>query len=421
MNITIIAVGSRGDVQPYVALGLGLQAAGHRIRIAACTNFETFVRSRGLDFFSMEGNPREMLESDEGRAWLKSSRNPIRFIKGLTRMMQPFVERSLADSWAACQGADAIIYSLLALAGYHIAEKLGLPSFAALLQPLSRTRAFPNIAIPDKVRLGGTFNLLTHIFAEQLFWQPFRQPINKWRQQTLGLPPASFFAPYGRMNRQKYPFLYGYSPSVVPKPSDWRDWLHVTGYWFLDRPADWQPPAPLVDFLAAGPPPVYIGFGSTTESDPEALTTMVLKALATAGQRGVLLTGWAGLRNADLPEDVFELESVPHGWLFPQMAAVVHHGGAGTTATGLCAGVPSIVIPSQAEMYFWGQRVTDLGVGPQPIPRKQLSVERLAAAIMTAVSDKEMQRRAAALGELIRAENGVARAVEAIHRHLSSI
>jgi UDP:flavonoid glycosyltransferase YjiC (YdhE family) len=190
--------------------------------------------------------------------------------------------------------------------------------------------------------------------------------------------------------------------------------VYVTGYWFLDRPPDWQPPADLVDFLAAGSPPVYVTFGSIIDRNPEALTKLVLEALALTGQRAILDTGWGGLSNAELPEQVFKVESdsAPHDWLLPQMAAVVHHGGTGTTFAGLRAGLPSIVVPSFGDTFFWAQRVADLGAGPPPIPKKQLSAERLAAAIHTATSDKVMQDRAAALSQQIRSEDGVARAVE---------
>lgn len=419
MNITIIAVGSLGDVQPYLALGLGLQAAGHKVRFAACANFETFVRSRGLEFFSIRCDPREWLDSNEGREWLKSGSNPIQFIRGLVRLMKPSMERSLEDSWAACQGADAIIYSLLAIGGYHIAEKLHIPSFIAPLQPVRRTSIFPNVVLPEKFNLVGTVNILTHIAAEQFFWQPFRGLINDWRQRILRLPPAPFFGPWGSMAKEKYPYLFGYSQFVMPKPRDWGDWVQVTGYWFLARPADWQPPAELVDFIADGPPPIYIGFGSTTESDPERLTEIVIKAIKLSGKRGILLSGWAGLSKDKMPNDVFLLEMIPHDWLFPQMAAVVHHGGAGTTAAGLRAGIPNIVIASQAEMYFWGRRVAALGVGPYPILRRELTAERLADAIRIATSDTGMKQRAAELGQRIRSEDGVANAVRAFHQHVS--
>ncbi len=194
----------------------------------------------------------------------------------------------------------------------------------------------------------------------------------------------------------------------------------MTGYWFLDSPANWQPPQELVDFLKAGSPPVYIGFGSMSDSNPEALTKLVLDALAESGQRGVLIKGWGALSNADLPDHVFQIDSVPHDWLFPQMAAVVHHGGAGTTSAGLRAGVPSIIIPFAVDQPFWGQRVANLGVGTQPILRQELTAEKLTAAIKIATSDEAMKEKARILGQKISAENGVKQAVEIIHSHLST-
>ncbi len=223
-----------------------------------------------------------------------------------------------------------------------------------------------------------------------------------------------------QLYKQQKPAIYGISPNVLPKPPDWGDNIEITGYWFLDTPADWQPPKDLVDFLLAGPPPVYVGFGSMSIRNPEETTEIVIQALSRTKQRGLLATGWGGLKLADLPDNVFKIDSVPHDWLFSQMAAVIHHGGAGTTAAGLRAGIPTITVPFFVDQPFWGKRVAELGVGPQPIPRKQLSVERLAAAITTVVSDKELQRRVAVLGERIRTEDGVAKAVEVIQHHLSS-
>jgi sterol 3beta-glucosyltransferase len=197
----------------------------------------------------------------------------------------------------------------------------------------------------------------------------------------------------------------------------------VTGCWFLDREAEWQPPRELVDFLKAGPAPVYVGFGSMYSSNPQEVTEMVLHALARVKQRGILQTGWGGLSNADLPDDVFAVDSIPHDWLFPQMASVVHHGGSGTTAAGLRAGMPTVIIPFFADQPFWGARVFELGAGPAPIPKKRLTLERLADAICAATSDEVIRGRASALGERIRAEDGVTQAVEVLyhHLHISSI
>ena len=145
---------------------------------------------------------------------------------------------------------------------------------------------------------------------------------------------------------------------------------------------------------------------------------MVLHALARVKQRGILQTGWGGLSNADLPDDVFAVDSIPHDWLFPQMAAVVHHGGSGTTAAGLRAGMPTVIIPFFADQPFWGARVFELGAGPAPIPKKRLTLERLADAIRAATSDEVIRGRASALGERIRAEDGVRQAVEVLQHYL---
>jgi sterol 3beta-glucosyltransferase len=201
---------------------------------------------------------------------------------------------------------------------------------------------------------------------------------------------------------------------VVPTPQDWHPATFATGYWFLDQESHWQPSAALVDFLNAGEPPVYVGFGSMPATDPQAKARLVIEALEKAGQRGILASGWGGLKADALPEHVLMIDQAPHDWLFPRVKAVVHHGGAGTTAAGLRAGKPAVICPYFGDQPFWGQRVYALGVGTEPIPQKKLTADNFASAIRTAVSDAEMQRRAAALGEKIRAENGVARAVSII-------
>jgi sterol 3beta-glucosyltransferase len=264
--------------------------------------------------------------------------------------------------------------------------------------------------------LGGSLNRLSHHITRQVMWQSFRSADRLVRQKVLGLPAAPFWGPYKADQIRRSPVLYGFSPSVIPPPTDWDTSTHVTGYWFPDPPVGWTPPPSLVEFLAAGPPPVFVGFGSMSNRKPEEITDLILEALARTHQRGIILSGWGGLRPSDLPASVFALDSVPFSWLFPKVAAVVHHGGAGTTACGLAAGVPSIVIPFFADQPFWGQRVVELGVGPKPIPRRKVTVERLATAIETAVTDSTMRQHAADLGRRIRAEDGVARAVAVVRR-----
>jgi UDP:flavonoid glycosyltransferase YjiC (YdhE family) len=217
------------------------------------------------------------------------------------------------------------------------------------------------------------------------------------------------------------PVLYGFSPLVVPKPWDWPDWNHLTGHWFLERPGEWNPPAVVTEFLEAGPPPVYLGFSSMIPRDPEASMDIFLRALRQAGTRGIVGTGWMTPATWDLPDDVLVLDEIPHDWLFPRVSAVVHHGGAGTLAAAIQAGVPSIVVPFYADQPFWAARVESLGVGPSPIPERKLTAERLAEAIQRAAADEGIRRKAAELGERIRAEDGVGTAVRIVDRAMDGL
>jgi len=247
-------------------------------------------------------------------------------------------------------------------------------------------------------------------------WQMMRPIINEARRDVLNLQPYRVIGPWPEMLRTRMPVVYGYSEQVLPKPRDWPDFIHVTGYWFLHEHG-WTPPRDLLDFLADGSPPVYIGFGSMVDRDPERITEIALNALRYSGQRAIFLRGWGDLQQADLPPNVFMIDNAPHEWLFPRMAAVVHHGGAGTTAAAIRAGVPSIVVPFFGDQPFWGDRVALLGVGTAPLARKTLTGAQLAGAIDRAISDNNIRANAAALGERIRVEDGVARAVEIIEAY----
>lgn len=424
MRIAVLAIGTRGDVQPLLALGKGLQQTGrHEVRFIAPDDFGDLVKNHGLDFFPLGMKARELLGAGDLGAGLESGRNTLVWVWQVLRTMRPMFERLLENTWLASQGAETIVFSTMGVGAYHVAEKLGVPCCWAMPFPaFARTRAFPNVAFPP-LRMGGAYNLLTHALAEQFMQLLTGGFINRWRRERFRLPAISPGKwPYSQLHGQPVPKLYSFSPIVFPPPPDWAENVHVTGYWFLDHPPDWQPPARLVDFLESGPPPVYIGFGSMAHRNPQQTAQVVREALERSRQRGVLSTGWGGLDSVSLPsrsDDLFILESIPHEWLFPRMAAVVHHGGAGTTAAGLRAGVPSVIVPHAGDQPFWARRVTELGVGPRPIPRRQLTAERLAASITSAVTDKGLQARAAALGELIYAEDGVGRAIGVIERGIT--
>jgi sterol 3beta-glucosyltransferase len=416
VHTTILTVGSCGDVQPYLALAAGLRQAGYQVRVATHRPFQAAVHQRGLEFRPIHTNPRQLLESEAGLAWLEAGPNPLAGTRRLIQLARPHLARLLADAVVACQDTQAIIYAPRGMAGYHLAQAQQLPAILAALVPLTPTRAFPAAGAPPWP-LGGAYHLATHLVAEQLGWQPFRRQLNQWRRQTLDLGPVGLLGPGRHQRRHHQPVLYGYSPSVVPKPPDWGSHLYVTGYWFTDPDPAWRPPPALTRFLKAGPAPIYVGFGSMTDRDPAGLAQTAVAALRRVGRRGVLARGWAALASTSDDEDLVVVDEVPHDWLFSRMAAVVHHGGAGTTHTGLRAGIPNVVVPFFTDQPFWAGRVAALGAGPAPISRQTLTVDRLAAAIHTAVSDPTMRARAAALGRRIQAEDGVSRAVQAIQSH----
>lgn len=409
-RLTILTVGSRGDVQPYIALGQGLQQAGFAVTLATHEPFKAFIQEHGLGFAPLAGDPRALLTSEQGQQLLSARGNPVKIMRRFAELAEPLIEGLLTDSLQACREAQAVLYALPAYFGYHVADRLGLPSMGAYLQPVNRTGGFASIAFPQS--RSHLYNYLTHLLTEQIAWQPFRAVTNRWRREQ-GLEPEPLRGYFGRLQEQHYPMLYGYSPTVLPKPTDWGEWLHVTGYWFLEQ-QDWQPPRRLLAFLEKGPPPVYVGFGSMRDRRSADISRIVLQTLRRLDRRAVLLSGWGGLQPAELTADMLMIESAPHDWLFPHMAAVVHHGGAGTTAAGLRAGVPNVIVPFFADQGFWGRRVKTIGAGPAPVPIQRLDVDRLTEALVEALTTAEIRARAAQIGRQIQAEKGVSNAVQAV-------
>jgi len=418
MKILISTLGTRGDVQPYIALALGLrQQAGHQPTLVTSYNFADWIKSYGVDLHPVRFSVQEFMQKPETQAVMKSG-NPAR----LFRMMRDIMGQTAAandDFWQAAQEADFVVQSGTGVGALEMASQRNIPVAFAYVIPFAPTRAFPSFFVgPLRFSLGENYNYLTHKLMHQVLWSGMGGPMaNGWRKR-LGLRPWRSYTEmldYGRSLGT--PMLYGFSPNVLSKPPDWDAYQHITGYWFLDAQPDWQPPTDLLRFLENGPPPVYMGFGSINIGDSESKTRLVLRALELSGQRGVLLTGWGGLTRLPDSSNVLFVDNVPHAWLFPRMAAVIHHGGAGTTGAGLRAGVPSIITPLAGDQCAWAEQAVKLGVGPRAPEIKKLTAEKLAQVIHIAVNDSTMRARAAALGEKIRAENGVARAVEIIERH----
>ena len=416
MIILIFTLGSRGDMQPYLALAVGLQHAGHRVTLATSREFSELIQAYGVGVHPVRFSVQALMQQPETQVIMKSG-NILRQFRLMREVMDKSAE-AMDDFWDAAQDTDFVVQTGTGNGGAEAASQRGLPMAMASALPFPPTRAFPSFFLPMRFSLGGGYNYLTHTLMHAMLWRGLGGPAtNRWRA-TLGLPPwRSYAHMYGSMRAAGTPWLFGYSPTVLPKPADWEDYHHVTGYWFLDAPAGWRPPTDLAHFLESGPPPVYVGFGSMSAEDPERRTRLVLRALELSRQRGVLSTGWGGVRRLEPSPGVFFCDDVPHAWLFPRMAAVVHHGGAGTTGANLRAGVPRILTPFAGDQAAWAEQVVKLGVGPRPAGIKKLTAEKLAQAIETVVHDGALRARAATLGERIRAENGVANAVDVIERH----
>lgn len=417
-HLTILALGSRGDVLPYVTLGAALQQSGFAVRVITLESFAPLVSQHNLEFTAVPGNAEQLMTSSSGISLAESGYNVWQMWQALKASYWQLAS-SITNvlSQPAIWQTDAIINQLPGgLFGLDLAEKLHIPHITAAVMPLLRTRAFPMLAFPPGPAFVPGYTPLTYWLAEQIVWSGFRGAVNRWRQRTLELPPQPFLGYFGKMGQ--WPHLLGFSEQIVPRPSDWGTNIHFTGYWRPQEP-EWTPPASLLHFLEVGAPPVFIGFGSMPVRDPQRVTQVVLEAVQRSGQRAILHTGWAGIGQTDLPTAVYQLDYAPYCWLFPQMAAVVHHGGSGTTGFGFWAGVPTILVPFLFDQFYWGRRIEALGVGPAAVPYKKLTAERLALALETAVTDPHLRQNAAALGQRIRQEDGVGTAVRIVQQILA--
>jgi sterol 3beta-glucosyltransferase len=398
MHITILALGSRGDIQPYATLGNGLKSAGHQVRFITFESFASLIAENKLDFYPIQGNAQTLVANGGAD------------ILGLIRSFGSLAEGYARDLSAPQLGeTDLIINQLpVGLYGFDLAEKYGVPMVLASVIPLARTRIFPLMGFPHLPLPG--YNKATYYLGEQMAWQMFRTVINRWRKQTLNLPSLPIAGYFGQLGTRQIPIVNGFSQHVVPRPKDWNEHIHMTGCWFPED-MHWQPPSDLLAFIEAGSPPVFIGFGSMPIKDPQRTTNIILEALKQTGQRGILHMGWGGIGNQSLPDNVFKIDYAPYDWLFPRMAMVIHHGGSGTTAFGLRSGIPSCVVSFVFDQHYWGERIAVLGADSKPIRYKGLTINRLMEVIYIGINNSQIRQKAAELSEKIKAENGIKNAM----------
>ncbi|KAL1533468.1 sterol 3beta-glucosyltransferase [Salvia divinorum] len=418
LKIAVLVVGTRGDVQPFLAVARRLQAYGHHVRLATHSNFRGFVKSAGVDFYPLGGDPRVLA------GYMARNKGLIPSAPGEIAIQRKQIKAIIESLLPACTEPDlitgepfraqAIIANPPAYGHAHVAEALGVPMHIFFTMPWTPTYAFPHplARVPQSAGYW-----LSYILVDLLIWWGIRGLINEFRRNKLKLPPIAYFSSYhGSISH--LPTGYMWSPHVVPKPDDWGNQVDVVGYCFMNLGSKYQPSEEFAEWIQKGSQPIYIGFGSMPLDDSNKTTNTILEALEITGQRGIIDRGWGDLgKYSNIPDNVFMIVDCPHDWLFPQCSAVVHHGGAGTTATGLKAGCPTTIVPFFGDQFFWGEIIYQKGLGPAPIPISQLTVESLTEAIRFMLQP-EVKSRAMKVAARIRKEDGVGAAVDAFHRHL---
>jgi sterol 3beta-glucosyltransferase len=415
VRILIAAVGSRGDVAPLTGLGTALRGAGHDVTVASFGVFEELVTGCGLGFRLIPGDPQLLQASQQGQRWQEGGTGPLSAIRFTRLVAELMRDVNAGILQAARQDTDVLLAAGMAwFGGYRIAENLGLASIGLALQPAHPTRQFPPPGL--MTRSLGSWGNRALASALMIAGAGALDRSSKPLWDAEGMP-GSIRELYRRQEATRWPFIYGLSPAVVPRPADWREGIEVAGYWWPAHPANWTPPADLERFLAAGPPPVFVGFGSRNPADAARLTGIVAAARRQARVRMVIQAGWANLGAAlEEDDDVIVIGEAPHDWLFPKMAAVVHHAGAGTTAAGLRAGIPTVGVPMITDQPFWASRISALGAGPAAIPYKSLSAGSLTAAISDVVSRDSYRTRAQAMAKQLASEDGTLPIIRALDR-----
>lgn len=410
MKITILTYGSRGDVQPFLPLSLGLMANGHTVKLAAPSRFKNLVEGYGIQFVPLAGEPEEL-----SRRFNDAGNNFIWMVGGIMEYVTGIAVEVLHQTEAACEDAELIIHTFLHAVGAHtFARERNIPDIHIQTFPMfTPTGDYPNVTLPDSKL--SSWNRLTHILSREITWWGSRLGFAQIRRRA-GLPRRKLYWPFDKDPlRPPTPVLCAWSPSILPPSSDWPAHVHVTGWYFLNSNRKYSPPHELQAFLEAGEPPVCISFGSMVNRNVKEIDRVVREALSRTANRGIILSGWSQVQHTSSAKFLY-LEAVPHDWLLPRCKMIVHHGGAGTTSAGLRASIPNIVVPFTVDQPFWGRRVHAIGAGPEPVPVKRLSVEKLTRAILEAETEP-YRKRAAAIGQKVRNEDGVSLAVRLIEKH----
>jgi sterol 3beta-glucosyltransferase len=409
MRLVVLTYGTEGDTRPLAALSRALIVAGHEVTLLADGGTLGSARELGVPHAALAGDIRGALQSGSGLSSLPSAKNSLNATtQALSRIASENAVAWMRQVLDTAAGCDALIVAgLAAYIGFSAAEKLSVPVIGAGMIPLTPTSAFPSPFLPPR-SMPRWLNRFSYHLVAQLLWRAFRSTTNQARAKA-GLSP-------GRKIWLGHPMLYGISPTLLPRPADWPGNAWMCGQWVRPQ-REWNAPQSLLDFLSAGDAPIYAGFGSMVGFDQRALLDIVIAAVA--GQRALLYPGWSGSADSlKLPPNFHVLGDTPHDWLFPRTSLVIHHGGSGTTHSAARAGVPSVVLPFAADQFFWAEQLRRRGIAPSAASGSKVTAAILSRAIDSART-AEMQQRASAIGAAMRAEDGLAKAVELVHAILA--
>jgi sterol 3beta-glucosyltransferase len=424
MKLTAITFGSRGDVEPFLALGRSLRDAGHQLRVLTHPEFAGAAAAAGVEFVGARGrSTRELIDSDEGRAGLRHAGHPIALLRRIADVLAPELRLIYEDAMAAVRDADAVLAFPATFPALDVAEHLGLPVVHVHHVPTVPTRAFPIPAPYIRARtLTGVGNRASYTVDAWLLWQLTHGAAGRARAAVLGSGARRYDLRRAlAQRRRRAGAIVGVSPLVLRPPSDWPADAVMCGYWW-PLPAA-EPPAVTDDihqFLSAGPAPVFFGLGSTPVSDPALVTRHVVEAARRSAVRLLLQRGWAGLGEGIAEPGIHIVGDIAYDEIFPRVAGVIHHGGAGTTALGLRHGRPTLCVPAITDQFFWAHRVAAIGAGPPPMPLTRLRPDRLAPRLAALAGEARYAQRAADLAAGLTREDAGTAAVAAIERFLGA-
>ena len=414
LKITILTLGSSGDVIPFINLAHELAGRGHLITIASFPNFNELVKSEGFSFFPLSGDAEKFMNDvfQPGSA-------AVTYISRLEKSFRKIIPQLLKSMYESCAEADALVCNFFGTFYYSLAEKYNIPCIQTYFFPMEPSGSLPVPTVMHQ-NLPSWINRLSYSVAYLLIGLVERKYLFSWRKENGVDTRRPHIRPDYYISGRQIPAIYAISPSVFPKPADWNPKIVLSGFWFSKESSDYDPPEKLISFLEGNLPPVYIGFGSMNGGDMDELMRIAAGSVLKAGLRAVIYLGWSGSVNIPASDNIYISESyIPHEWLFPRVSAVVHHGGAGTTSAGLRFGRPTLIIPFSGDQYFWGTRVHELSCGPEPLNRKKLTSEKFTKSLIDLTSNPEYRVQSGKIGSLISGENGTKTAADIIEKEIA--